>query len=143
MGTLLLIVHVGAATIWFGHKLTIPSDILRSLAAGDDHARLMVRRMRVVGRLGIGSAVVTILTGGALLSRADWTASAVLGLGIMAAIAAGAVGALVARPAWNGVAASVDRGDRVTAAAFGRRFGRALTLESALWLAALWAMVVG
>lgn len=143
MRTLLLVLHIAAASVWFGHKLAVPADILGSLSAGDDTARLMVGRMRAVARLGIGSAVVTILTGVGLLAVAGWTASVVLGLGIMAAIGAVAVGALVARQAWNGLEAAVAVGDRATAAAFGRRFGRALALEAGLWLAALWAMVVG
>lgn len=143
MRTLLLIIHIGAAAAWFGHKLTVPREIRTSLVAGGDVAEAMVHRLSITARLGISSAVVTVLSGVGLLWNAGWTASAVLGLGIMAAIGAIALGAGAARPAWNGLAAAVADGDLALAAAFGRRFSRFLHLENLLWLAALAAMVAG
>lgn len=143
MRTLLLIVHIGAAAAWFGHKLTIPREIRTSLAVGGDVAAAMVHRLSVTARLGISSALLTVLSGIGLLWHAAWTATAVLGLGIMAAIGAIAVGAGAARPAWNGLTSAVAGGDLALAAAFGRRFSRFLHLENLLWLAALAAMVAG
>lgn len=143
MRTLLLVIHIGAAAAWFGHKLTIPREIRSSLAHGGAVAEAMVQRLPVTARLGISAALVTVLSGIGLLWNANWTASAAIGLGIMAAIGAIAVGASVARPAWVGLASAVEEGDLGLAAAFGRRFARFLHLENLLWLAALTAMVAG
>lgn len=141
MRTLLLVVHIAAAGAWFGHKLTIPADIRRSIAAGGDVAVGMVERMKVNARLGISSAVVTVASGVGLLAVAGWQAPVVLGLGIMAALAAIAVGGVAARPAWAGLETAVDAGDLTLAAAFGRRFSRTVNVENLLWITALAGMV--
>ncbi|HSJ27643.1 MAG TPA: hypothetical protein VLB67_05485 [Acidimicrobiia bacterium] len=143
MRTLLLVVHIVAAAAWFGHKLTVPRQIRTSIDAGPDQAGTMVVQMRGTARLGIGAALLTVATGVALLALAGWTATTVLGLGIMAALAAVAVGAVFARPAWRGLEAAVVDDDLATAGAFGRRFSRLLHVENLLWTAALWAMVAG
>lgn len=106
-------------------------------------ASAMVARLKAVARLGIGSALATVLSGIGLLWSADWSATPTLGVGIFAAIVAVAVGASRARPAWDGVDRAVAAGDLVTAGAFGRQFSRWLHLESLLWIAALAAMIVG
>lgn len=142
MRTALLIVHIASAAAWFGHKLMVPRDIRMSLRSGDV-ASAMVERMSGMSRLGIGSALGTVFSGIGLLWLADWSASATLGVGILAALAAVFVGAARARPAWNGVQRGVDSGDLVTAAAFGRQFSRWLSLELLLWMVALAAMIVG
>jgi hypothetical protein len=143
MHGLLLVVHIVAASVWFGHKAAVPSDIRRSLAAGVEEARAMVERLGLLARVGISSALLTVVSGVGLLWNAGWTASAVLGVGIMCALGAIAVGAAVARPAWNELVAAVAGGDLALAGAYGRRFSRWLTVESALWIAALWGMVAG
>lgn len=143
MHTILLVVHITAAAAWFGHKLTIPRDIRVGLGSGQEMAKAMVARLAITARLGIGSALLTVLSGIGLLAMAGWSATALLGVGIMAAIGAIAVGAILARPAWSGLKAAVDDGDLDLAGAFGRRFSRLLHLENALWLAALAAMVAG
>ena len=141
MRTLLLVVHIAAAGAWFGHKLTIPADIRNSIADGGDVALGMVERMKASARLGISSAAVTVASGVGLLAIAGWQAPVVLGLGIMAALAAIAVGAVVARPAWAGLETAVGAGDLALAAAFGRRFSRAVHAENLLWITALSGMV--
>jgi hypothetical protein len=103
----------------------------------------MVERLGRLARVGIGAALLTLASGVGLLWIAGWTASAVLGVGIMCALGAIAVGAAFARPAWNGLAAAVADEDLAVAGAYGRRFSRWLTVESVLWIAALWAMVAG
>ena len=142
MHTALLIVHVAAAAAWFGHKLMVPRDIMMSLST-HEMASAMVERMRGTARLGIGSALATVLSGVGLLSLADWSASAMLGLGILAALGAIAVGASWARRSWSGVQRAVSEGDLATAGAFGRQFSRWLYLESLLWIVALGAMISG
>ncbi|HVR34075.1 MAG TPA: hypothetical protein VMS74_15370 [Acidimicrobiia bacterium] len=141
MRTLLLVVHIGAAGAWFGHKLTVPADIRRSIAAGGDVAVGMFERMKANARLGMSSAVVTVASGVGLLAIAGWRAPVVLGLGIMSALAAMAVGGIAARPAWNGLETAVGAGDLPLAAAFGRRFARAVHVENLLWITALAGMV--
>lgn len=143
MHTLLLVIHITAAAAWFGHKLTIPRDIRVALRSGQEAATSMVERLTVTARLGIGSALLTVLSGVGLLAVAGWSATALLGVGIMAAVGAIALGATLARPAWSGLQAAVDDGDLDLAGAFGRRFSRLLHLENTLWLAALAAMVAG
>ena len=142
MRTLLLVVHIAAAAAWFGHKLMIPRDIRESLV---EHSRAsaMVERVGVAAPLGIASALITVASGVGLLALNSWTASALLGAGIMAALGAIAVGASSARRAWRSLVGAVEDQDLVLAAAFGRRFTRAMGLENLLWLAALAAMVAG
>lgn len=141
--TLLLVVHIASAAAWFGHKLPNPRDIRVSLGAGGDTARTMVQRLTASSRLGIGSALLTVVSGVGLLWHAGWSASTLLGLGIFAAIGAIVLGAVAARPAWDGLAVAVRSGDMSLAAAHGRRFSRRLHLENVLWLAALAAMIAG
>lgn len=113
-----------------------------SLGSGEV-ASAMVERMRGMAKLGIGSALATVLSGIGLLWVADWSASATLGLGIFFAIGAMVIGAARARPAWDGVQRAVEDGDLATAGAFGRRVSAWLQLESLLWVVALAAMIVG
>ncbi len=102
----------------------------------------MCRRLAASARVGIGSAVLTVLSGIGLLWNAGWTSSTLLGVGILAAIGAIVVG-VTAQPAWAGLTAAVSSGDNDLAGAYGRRFSRWLHLENLLWLAALAAMVAG
>jgi hypothetical protein len=132
-----------AAAAWFGHKLTVPRQIRTAIEAGPDQAGTMVVQMRGTARLGIGAALLTVISGAGLLAHAGWTATSVLGLGIMAALASIAVGSVLARPAWGSLEAAVGTGDLATAGAFGRRFSRLLHVENLLWVVALWAMVAG
>ncbi len=142
MRTLLLVVHIAAAAAWFGHKLMIPRDIRGSLA---EHGRAseMIERVGAAAPLGIASALITVVSGVGLLVLNSWTASALLGLGTMAALGAIAVGASSARRAWTSLVRAVNERDLALAGAFGRRFSRAIALENLLWLAALAAMVAG
>jgi hypothetical protein len=139
--TALLVVHIAAAAAWFGHKLLIPGDVARALGAGPQAASEMVVRVGRAAPLGIGSAVVTVLSGVALLAVNGWSSTVLRGIGIMAALGAVAVGAVGGRRAWGGVTASVADDDLATAAAFGRSFGRVLVSENVLWLVALAAMI--
>lgn len=96
MHTLLLVVHIASAAVWFGHKLPIPRDIRVSLGAGGEAATVMVQRLTATARLGIGSAVLTVLSGVALLWNAGWSSTTLLGVGILAAIGAIVLGAVAA-----------------------------------------------
>jgi hypothetical protein len=143
MRTLLLIVHIAAAAAWFGHKLPIPGDIRRSLSLGGDAVAAMVDRLGRAAPWGIGGALVTVGSGVALLAEAGWRASSLLGLGVMSALGAIALGATSARKAWQQLVAATAAGDLELAGAYGRRFSRSIVGENGLWLAALAAMVAG
>ena len=143
MHTLLVVIHIASAAVWFGYKLPIPRDIRVSLGAGGEAATVMVQRLTASARLGIGSALLTVVSGLGLLWNAGWSSSTLLGLGILAAIGAIVLGAAAARPAWEGLSAAVSSADHELAGAFGRRFSRLLHFENALWLAALAAMIAG
>jgi hypothetical protein len=142
MRTLLLVVHIAAASAWFGHKLMIPRDIRRSIS-DQGQASAMVERVGAAAPLGIGAALVTIASGIGLLALNNWTATTLLGLGIMAALGAVVVGASSARRAWAALEDAVRQSDLALAAAFGRRFSRSMAFENLLWLTALAAMVAG
>lgn len=103
----------------------------------------MSQRLTATARLGIGAAVLTVLSGIGLLWNAGWSSTILLGVGILAAIGAVVLGAVAARPAWAGLTTAVGNGDHELAAAYGRRFTRMLHLENLLWMAALAAMVAG
>ncbi len=143
MRTVVLVVHVAAAAAWFGHKLLLPGDVNRSIAAGRGAAQEMLGRVGRGAPLGIGSALVTVASGLGLLALDGWSATVLVGLGIMAALGALVTGAVAGRRAWKGLVAAVESAELPTAAAFGRRFGRTLVGENVLWLAALAAMIAG
>lgn len=143
MDLLFRALHIGFAAAWFGHKLTIPSDVRESASAGDQRARSLVSRLKRSERVGQVSAVGTFLFGGGLIwvvgpgaiSPGTWvgTALAVLALG---------VGATRGRTATRRLFVAIDDDRRADAAGAGAELGRVLATESLLWAGALVAMLI-
>ncbi len=98
----LKVVHIAAAAIWLGHKILIPRDVRRSIR-DPASVQSFFSRMKRAERLGIGSGVVTLLSGVGLvqlvwgLTKAPWR----IYVGLVAVLAMFVVGAVLARPAWN------------------------------------------
>jgi hypothetical protein len=63
----LKVLHVLAAAVWLGASLTVPADIRHALGLGPPHSRELLTRLRAVGRLMNTSALLTLLTGIALV----------------------------------------------------------------------------
>lgn len=139
----LKILHIAIAAAWFGHKLLIPSDIRRSLSAGQDEAHSLLARMRRAERFGQLTGLGTVLSGAALLWAVGVdTVSIGVWVGLLIVLTGFAVGATVARPAANRLRSAVERSDRIQAAIAGAQISRALGIESLLWVGALTAMVL-
>jgi hypothetical protein len=134
------ILHVGLASAWFGHKLLIPADMRRSIAAGEGPS-LMVR-LAGAERLGQITGVGTLATGLALVWLiGPGSVRAPIWVGAGAVIVAFVLGATIARPASNRLRAAVAAGD-VTAGTHAATLGRLLMVESVLWGVALVSMLV-
>jgi hypothetical protein len=138
----LKILHISAAAIWLGHKILIPGDVRASIR---NHSAVepFLRRMKRAERLGIGSGLVTLLSGVGLaqlvwgLTEAPWR----IYVGLAAALAMFVVGATMARPAWDRIESGLRSADLPVAASGEGKFARALALENMLWLVALGTMV--
>ncbi len=138
------IAHILVASAWFGHKLLIPRDVKLS-ARHPESASLLFERMARAQRFGIGAGVATLGTGIWLVYLTTGPADAMLGtyVAFAAVIAMFVVGATVARPAWNRVRIAIEAGSTPDAVGGATGFGRALNLESLLWVFALTMMVIG
>ena len=138
----LKIFHIAVASAWFGHKLLIPRDVRDSVHAVD--ADRFVRRLKGAERLGIGSGLLTLLSGLALIYWGTGFADApvLIYVGLGGALAMILVGALVARPASRRIVDGLNQGEVVAAAAAEPAFRRALLLENVLWVGVLTSMVL-
>lgn len=138
-----LIFHVAFAAAWFGHKLLIPRDVRISVRHAES-ASLLVDRMKRAQRLGIVSGVGTLGTGAWLMYLTTGFTDAPLPIYIALAtvIAMFAVGATIARTAWNRIASAIADNDIPAAAGGVAAFNRALNLESLLWILALTMMFI-
>lgn len=137
------ILHIAFAAAWFGHKILIPRDVRQSVhdkSAGP----ALIQRMSRAERLGIGSGLMTILTGIGLILLGPGFADTPLQIyfGLAAALGMFVVGATVARPAWREIRAGIETSDSPRAAAGVKPLARALVVENLLWVVALGAMIV-
>ncbi len=60
--------HLCAVAVWLGASLTVPSDIRRTLTLGLPHTELLMPRLRLVARIMNASALLTVVTGLALIA---------------------------------------------------------------------------
>jgi hypothetical protein len=134
------ILHIGLASAWFGHKLLIPADMDRSIAAGE--GRSLMVRLASAERLGQITGLGTLATGSVLVWLiGPGSVRAPIWVGVGAVIVAFVVGATIARPASNHLRASVSAGD-ISAGTHAATLGRLLVVESVLWVVALVSMLV-
>lgn len=138
------IFHILLASAWFGHKLLIPRDV-RMSARHSESGSLLIERMGRAQRLGVGAGVGTLGTGIWLVDLTTGFGGAAVEtyVALAAVLAMFVVGAAVARPAWNRVRIAIEAGNTPDAVGGATGFGRALNLESLLWILALIMMVVG
>lgn len=138
-----LILHITLAAAWFGQKLLVPRDV-RNSVRNSETASLLVARVRRARNLGLVSGVGTLATGIWLVylttGFADAPIQTYVALG--AVLAMFVVGAMAARPAWKQIEKAVREGDTPHAVGAAVGFGRALNLESLLWILALTMMVI-
>ena len=137
------VVHVIVAAAWFGHKLLIPADLRNATLrmAGPDPQ--LVSRVRRAQRLGVLTGLGTLASGALLVALIGQDAvpfRIYVGLGLVLVMFL--VGSIMARPAWSALRVSVEEGIRTDATSAGRRLGRALNIESTLWVLALITMIV-
>jgi uncharacterized membrane protein len=63
----LKVLHIAVSAVWIGGGLTAPRDIRRTLVLGQPHTGELMLRLRAISRLMNGSALLTVLTGLALV----------------------------------------------------------------------------
>jgi uncharacterized membrane protein len=63
----LKILHILTAAAWIGGALTVPSDIRRTLLLGPPHSTVLLARIGAVARLMNLSALLTVVTGSAMV----------------------------------------------------------------------------
>lgn len=143
MTATLTVLHIAFAAAWFGHKLLIPGDIRASVATRLDDTGPFLRRLKRAERLGQLTGVGTLLAGVGLWWVVGFdTVSIGVWVGAGLVVSALVVGATIGRTASNRLQVAVEANDRVEAARAGSQLGRALSVESILWLGALTAMVL-
>ncbi len=138
-----MILHITIAAAWFGHKLLLPRDVRNSVRSSES-AQLLIARVRRARNLGLVSGLGTLVTGLWLIYLTTGFASAPFQtyVALGAVLAMFVVGASAARPAWKEIEAAVREGDTPHAVGASIGFGRALNLESLLWILALTMMVI-
>jgi hypothetical protein len=137
--------HVAAAGAWFGVKLTAPGDIRQALALGRPHTLQLVPRIQRGARIAIGSGVVTLLSGLALVLAAGGFGAVPLRIHISLALVLllFALGALVIDPTWKRIARLIEAdGELDEARRLARRFGMLMGIEHLLWATVLVLMLV-
>lgn len=139
----LRILHVAIAAAWFGHKLLIPADIRESVHASREDGDVLLARLKRAERFGILTGFGTLLSGATLIWAVGVsTVSLWIWVGLGLVVLAIGIGISVARPASKRLHSAVRSEDRVEATVAGRQLGRALGLESLIWVGALVTMMV-
>ncbi|MGZ8785601.1 MAG: hypothetical protein ACXW1Y_08580 [Acidimicrobiia bacterium] len=143
MLTVVRILHIAVAAVWFGHKLLIPADLRQSIGGGVEQAGALIVRLRRAEQLGVITGLGTLLTGLVLvfmIGPAMVGSGIYVGLGLV--LGAIALGAIVARPASVRLREAVTAGDLEAAGSEARTVSQVLVAESVLWSAALVSMLV-
>lgn len=140
----LKILHIIAISSWFGHKLLVPADIRRSLQGDPQAARDLVGRVERAARIGIGSGLVTIASGVALvLTLGGFGVMPVrIHMALALVIVMFVLGGTLARPSWSRARKAIAGGDLDGARAAADRLIIVIVVEQALWLIVLVLMVV-
>lgn len=147
MMTLLFVLkvfHVTVASVWIGGGVTAPGDVRRTLGLGPLHTAELLPRLRAVAKLMNLSALLTFLSGLALVFAAGGFARVPhrIHLGILLALLAVVVGRWMIRPAIGQIAQAArepttsEQASRVAA-----RFAAAVNVEHLLRLAVLILMI--
>jgi len=140
----LKVVHFAAAATWFGHKMLIPGDCRRSVEARGDVAKALITRIERAEKVGIGSGVLTLLSGVALIfllggfGAMPWR----IHLGLALVLVSFAVGGLGAAPGWARAKKGIEAEDWDEARAGVRRLSVAMNVEQLIWFVVLIVMVV-
>jgi uncharacterized membrane protein len=141
---LLKIVHIAAASVWIGGGLSAAPDIRRTLSLGEPHSAELMPRLRGVAKLMNLSALLTLVSGLAIVfavggfARVPHRIHAGLALTLLAII----VGRWMIRPVIGDIAQATrtpvarEQLDRIVT-----RFRVAVGVEHALRLAVLVLMV--
>ncbi len=143
MVRLLLVLHITAAAVWLGHKALIPFDLKKSLSPQPAVFIGLLDRLKVAEQLAQGSAVLTLVSGLLLVwlrgGFAAVSGGVQIDLGIVVLMFV--LGALFGRPVSIRLRVALAGQDAEAARNEGRSLSELLTVESALWVAALATMV--
>lgn len=138
------VIHLLGMAVWIGGSVVAHIDLQHSARLGAPHDRALLRRLELDTVAIVGSALVTVLSGFALIVAAGGVGHVRLqilaGAGLTFPIFA--LGAGLGRPTLRRLRAHFDSGgDSLGAQLLFRRFERVITVEMALRLAVLVLMV--
>ncbi len=138
-----LVLHVLAMAIWFGHKILVPWDLMSSLDAGGERTTGLIERVSRAQKLGIASGLVTLISGLTLVMLAGGFSVAHvrihISLGLV--IAMFVVGATLARSGWQACEAGIQERNDAAAKRGARRLIGAIAIEQVLWFVVMILML--
>ena len=140
----LRLLHLLAMAVWIGGATVAPLGLRRSLAAGPEHAKLMVARLQAATKLIVPAGLATLLSGMGLIVAAGGPAHVswriLVGAGLTLCIFV--LGATLGSPAMNRLEKHLTGGgDMGTASALAERFLKVINVEMAIRLVVLLLMV--
>ena len=143
---LLRLLHIAAMTVWLGGGLSLPPgrDVQRSLAQGAVGGAPLIARLMTITRMVIPAAVVTVLSGLALIWMRGGFAAVPprIHAGLALSLSIFAVGGLRSHPAIVALDQAFAAGDMARARVEGDRFVFWIRVEDGLRIATLVLMVV-
>jgi len=145
MGYVLLkLGHIALAAIWIGAGIGFPLDVRATVARGPPHTGVLRERVARTTRIAIPCALLTVLTGVALvLSMGGFSQVSSRYLWAFAPVVAGFMtGGGLVEPTLRRLWRAIDAGDREAQARLARRFTAGIALEHVFRATALALMVV-
>ncbi len=140
----LKVLHVAVASVWIGAGLLGPQDVRDSLLAGSSQVPALLGRLKKIARVMNTSALLTVVTGFALIFAGGGFAGTPMriNIGIGLTFLAYAAGRWMIRPAIMAIAGSAKRElSKQEASAMADTFARAVNTEHVLRFAVLVLMI--
>jgi len=141
---LLKLAHIALSAIWMGAGIGFPLDVRATIARGPPHTQVLRERVARVTRIVLPCALLTVLTGVALvLSAGGFSQVSPRFLWAFAPVTAGFLtGGGFVEPTLRKLWRAIDDGDRAAQARLARRFTAGIAVEHVFRVTTLALMVV-
>jgi len=141
---LLKLAHIALSAIWIGAGIGFPLDVRATVARGPPHTQVLRERVARTTRIVIPCALLTVLTGVALvLSAGGFSQVSPRYAWAFAPVAAGFMtGGGLVEPTLRRLWRAIDAGDRQAQERLARRFTAGIAVEHLLRATTLALMVV-